>query len=106
MSFLRGLDEHLERELESELLRRRVARMAGLCDYCGQSSSAPACRFPKRHALPQGQGPLVEVSVVRRWRAALEEVLLEDALDADERADRTRLVDELIEALTDHEARS
>ncbi|HVY60765.1 MAG TPA: hypothetical protein VHF22_03890 [Planctomycetota bacterium] len=43
--------------------------------------------------------PLPELDPSIRFRRALASVLLEEELDVDERADRERLVDELLEAL-------
>jgi hypothetical protein len=60
MSYPKDLDEYSEKELVAELNRRFVVRSRGVCDYCGRSPEAPACKFPERHALPL------------RWRVAVD----------------------------------
>lgn len=46
------LTEQPEVALEAEILRRRLARRRGLCDYCGRLPDEPACKFPTRHVMP------------------------------------------------------
>ena len=57
---MRDLDELDEEELTAELERRAVARTAGLCDYCGRSSSTTSCKFPERHRQEQTEQELGE----------------------------------------------
>lgn len=50
MSYPRDLDEVSEKELVSEISRRKLLRRKGNCDYCGRPAGCiPACRFPERH---------------------------------------------------------
>lgn len=49
MSYPLDITEQTERRLENELERRREARAAGTCDYCGRLPNTPACQFPDRH---------------------------------------------------------
>ena len=49
MGYPKDLDEYDELDLVKELLERLKLQEQGLCDYCRQSPTKPACRFPGRH---------------------------------------------------------
>jgi hypothetical protein len=53
VSYPRDLDEVHEDQLREELERRRAARIAGVCDYCGRHPDTPECKFPSRHRPPK-----------------------------------------------------
>lgn len=57
MSLPIDIDEMPEERLVAELQRRAKARGAGLCDYCTQPPTVPACKFPDRHAGTQTVAP-------------------------------------------------
>ena len=49
MSYPLDLDEMAETKLVQEIERRKKARAAGLCDYCGRAPDTSTCKFPDRH---------------------------------------------------------
>ena len=50
------LNEIHEDMLWEEIERRRMARIEGLCDYCGREPSTPECQFPMRHRRDPQKG--------------------------------------------------
>ncbi len=52
MSYPMDLDQYSEAALKDELERRRKLRADGRCDYCGQPTTLPPCRFRARHQMP------------------------------------------------------
>lgn len=73
MSYPRDLDETPEEELRAEVERRRAARMADLCDYCGRHYNTPPCKFPLRHRRAEQSPPVVPDGQLHRlcvWLAS------------------------------------
>lgn len=52
---MKDLDEYTRAELLAEIDRRELCDIAGVCDYCNQTTLAKPCKFPERHAQPYAE---------------------------------------------------